>query len=130
MLEGEKVLVTGVTGQVALPVATALAPRNEVWGTSRFSDAPARERLEAAGVRCAPADFVSGDFSSLPDDFTCVLHFAVMRANDWEGDLDGNVGELAFLMEHCQRARAFLHCSSTAVYQPSHTNDPFKETDP
>src|SRR5438309_2094730 len=99
MLRGEKVLVTGVTGQVALPVAKALTGDNEVWGTARFTNVEARADLEGAGVTCATADFVTGDFSSLPDDFTCVLDFAVMRANDWTGDLDGNVGGLGFLME-------------------------------
>jgi nucleoside-diphosphate-sugar epimerase len=37
-LSGQKVLVLGVTGKVAGPVASALAQDNEVWGASRFSD--------------------------------------------------------------------------------------------
>ena len=80
-------------------------------------------------MTCATADFVAADFSAVPDDFTCVLHFAVMRANDWGADLDGNVAGLGYLMEHCKSARAFLHCSSTAVYQP-HGDAPFNEDDP
>ena len=47
-----------------------------------------------------------------------MLHFAVAKTNDWERDLAANSGGLAYLMEHHQRARAFLHCSSTAVYKP------------
>ena len=38
-LSGEKVLITGATGQVALPVALALAADNELWAIARFSDA-------------------------------------------------------------------------------------------
>ena len=40
------------------------------------------------------------------------------KTNDWEKDLAANSGGLAFLMEHHRNARAFLHCSSTAVYKP------------
>ena len=34
-------------------------------------------------------------------------------------DLDANAGGVAWLMEHHRGARAFLHCSTTAVYRPS-----------
>ena len=54
-LSGKKILVTGPTGQVALPITLALAKENDVTGVARFSDAQARERLEARGrlVRAA-----------------------------------------------------------------------------
>ena len=128
-MDGTKILVTGATGQVALPVAEALAPDNEVWAIARFRDTTARQRLEAAGVRCVTVDLVAGDLTGLPDDFTYVLNFAVAKAGRWGADLDGNAGGVGFLMEHCRRATAFLHCSSTAVYQPNghHT---FSEDDP
>jgi hypothetical protein len=38
--------------------------------------------------------------------------------------------EKIFFMELCQNAKAFLHCSSTAVYQPNGDHPRFKETDP
>jgi len=47
-----------------------------------------------------------------------VLNFAVTKTNDWDVDLEANCGGLAWLMEHHRQARAFLHCSSTAVYKP------------
>jgi nucleoside-diphosphate-sugar epimerase len=112
------VVVTGVTGQVAAPVALALAKDNEVVGAARFRDEGARQRLEAAGVRCVPIDLVSGDVAGLPADADYVLNFAVAKSNDWDADLAANVGGLASLMEHHRAARAFLHCSSTAVYKP------------
>ena len=54
----------------------------------------------------------------LPEDADYVLNFAVAKTNDWERDLAANSGGLAYLMEHHRNARAFLHCSSTAVYKP------------
>jgi nucleoside-diphosphate-sugar epimerase len=103
---------------VAEPVARALAKDNEVVGAARFRDAASRERLEAAGVRCVPIDLLAGDVAGLPADADYVLNFAVAKTNDWDADLQANVGGVATLMEHHQRARAFLHCSSTAVYKP------------
>ena len=41
-LQGKSIVVTGVTGQVAEPVATALAPDNQVVGAARFKDEAAR----------------------------------------------------------------------------------------
>ncbi len=37
-LRGKSIVVTGVTGQVAEPVAMALAKENEVVGAARFKD--------------------------------------------------------------------------------------------
>jgi nucleoside-diphosphate-sugar epimerase len=117
-IEGATVVVTGVTGQVAAPVAQVLARDNEVVGAARFRDEAARQRLEAAGVRCVPIDLVAGDVAGLPADADFVLNFAVAKSNDWDADLAANVGGLASLMEHHRKARGFLHCSSTAVYKP------------
>ncbi len=128
-MEGKRVLITGPTGQVGLPVALALAERNEVFGVARFGDADARERLEAAGVTCITADLVAGDFSEVPADVDHVANFAVAKTGDFERDLAANVESLGLLMHHCREAASFLHCSSTAVYQPNGHHD-FAETDP
>src|SRR4051795_7415755 len=111
-------LVAGVTSDVARPVAEALAKEHEVIGAARFRDAAARDALHAAGVKTARLDLVKGDLSDLPDDVDYVLHFAVVKSQKWGVDLDGNVGGTALLMERYAGASAFLHCSSTAVYQP------------
>jgi nucleoside-diphosphate-sugar epimerase len=113
---------------VAEPLACSLAADNEVYGAARFSDAGARERLEAAGIHCVPVDLATGDVGGLPQDAEYVLNFAVAKTNDWNRDLDANAGGVASLMEHHQAARAFLHCSSTAVYQPD-GHHPFAEGD-
>ena len=117
-LRGATIVVTGVTGQVARPLATTLARDNRVIGAARFSDAAAREELEEAGVECVPVDLAAADVDALPADADYVLHFAVAKTNDWDTDLASNCGGLASLMEHHRAAKAFLHCSSTAVYKP------------
>ena len=117
-LRGRSIVVTGVTGQVAEPVAVALARGNEVVGAARFKDEAARRRLEAAGVRCVPVDLAAGDVAGLPAGADYVLNFAVGKSNNWELDLRTNSGGLAWLMEHHQGAAAFVHCSTTGVYKP------------
>jgi len=117
-LQGKTIVITGVTGQVAGPVALALAAENEVYGGARFRDEAARARLEAVGVRCVPIDLVAGDVSGLPADADVVINFAVSKSNDWNTDLAANSGGLASLMEHHRDAGAFLHCSTTGVYKP------------
>jgi nucleoside-diphosphate-sugar epimerase len=128
VLQSQKILVAGATGQVALPVTMAMADGNDVWATARFSDPEARNKLERAGVRCVALDLVGGELKELPSDFDYVLNFSVMRTNNWGNDLDGNAGGTGELMFHCRSARAFLHCSSTAVYQPD-DHRAFLETD-
>jgi nucleoside-diphosphate-sugar epimerase len=116
---GSTIVVTGVTGQVARPLAVALARDNRVVGAARFKDGSVRTELEASGVECVPVDFASGDVGALPAEADYVLHFAVAKTNDWEPDLAANLGGLASLMEHHRNARAFLHCSSAAGYRPA-----------
>ena len=117
-LSGRKIVITGVTGQVARPLATKLARDNDVYGAARFTDGAARDALEAAGVHCVPVDLAAGEVAGLPVDADYVLHFAVSKTNNWEIDLAANSGGLAFLMEHHRAATAFLHCSTTGVYKP------------
>ncbi|HEX4778792.1 MAG TPA: NAD(P)-dependent oxidoreductase, partial [Acidimicrobiia bacterium] len=131
-MSGKKILVTGPTGQVAEPITRALARDNDVWGVARFSDPEARERLEALGVHCVALDLAAGDFSALPGDFDYVLNLAVVRGGDgdWDRDLAANAEATGLLMAHCRAARAFLQCSSTAVYQHQGPEHALKETDP
>lgn len=129
MRDGATLLVTGVTGQVARPLAVALARRYDVVGAARFADPAAREELAAAGIRCARLNLVDLDLSGLPERVDYVLHFAVVKSNRWGVDLDGNVGGVAALMERYRHARAFLHCGSTGIYRPGGRR-PFAEDDP
>lgn len=101
-----------------MPVATSLARQNEVWGVARFSDPSARSSLEASGVKCHALDLATGTFHGLPEDFTHVINMAVVKTNDFDRDLAVNAEATGLLMGHCRTARAFLQCSSTAVYEP------------
>ena len=117
-MRGAKILITGPTGQVASPIAQALAVDNEVWGIARFTNAAAREALEKSGVRCETVNLAAADFASLPSDFDYVLNLAVAKSGNWEKDLAANAESIGLLMAHCRKAKAFLHCSSGAVYDP------------
>ena len=130
-MQDEKILITGPAGQVAFPVAAELAKKNEVWGIARFSKPQDRERVEALGVRCVKVDMGRDSLDVLPDDFTYVLNLAVVHSwtPEFDYDLTVNVEGAGLLMAHCKTAKAFLQCSSTAVYQAV-ANEAFKETDP
>ena len=62
-----------------------------------------------------------------------MLHFAVAKVPDFETALDVNGEATADLMEaaagRSDRLQAFLHCSSTAVYQPN-GHERLRESDP
>lgn len=131
MLQGAKILITGPTGQVAFPIARELAKANDVYAVARFGDPKRREMLEGLGITCMQKSFAEDDLSDLPDDFTHVLHFAVYQevgAVDFDYGIAVNAVGAGRLMSHCRRAKAFLHCSTTAVYA-SRGHEPFKESD-
>ncbi len=130
VLEDNRILITGVTSQVALPVARELAKKNEVFGLARFRKAEDRERIEALGVTCVRAD-LSERLDSVPADVDYVLNFAVAKSPnaDFDYDLSANAESVGRLMAHCRDAKAFLHSSSAAVYQGA-GHQPVRETDP
>jgi nucleoside-diphosphate-sugar epimerase len=117
-LRGKRILITGVTSEVAKPVALALAKDNEVYGAARWKDPASRAPFEAGGVKPVFVDLVKGELDDLPEQVDYVAHFAVMKSGKWPVDLDGNVGGLSLLMERFSNATAFLHCSTSAVYEP------------
>jgi UDP-glucuronate 4-epimerase len=121
-MRNKKILVTGVTGKVARPVAEVLARDNEVWGLARYSDARARDELTRQGIRCLQFDFMAPDFKDVPDDFEHVLHFGLARGLaplDFNSHLLGDAEVGGLLLAHCRRAQSFLHCSSSSVYLQS-----------
>lgn len=132
MLSGEKILLTGAAGQIGLPLATYLAPHNEVWGLARFSDDTARARLGTLGVRPFRCDLEEGDLTGLPEDFTYVVHLAaLMEGTDYDRALRANAEGTGLLLQHCRRAKAALVMSTHSVYKPQ--PDPlhvFHESDP
>ena len=117
MLRNEKILLTGPTSQVAFPLARELARDNEVYGLARLSRDEDVERLRAIGVKPLRVDLARGSLDAVPDDFTYVLNFAVVKSGDFAYDLAANAEGAGRLAAHCRRAKAFLHCSSGGVYQ-------------
>ena len=120
MLQGEKILVTGVGGAVATPLARFLAADNEVWGAARFNDPARRAKVEAAGIRPVSIDLAADDLAALPDDFTYVLHLAWIRCSPRDFDMAARINSQAAgrVIKHCHKAKAVLLASSTGVYSP------------
>ena len=118
-MQNQKILITGVTGQVGFPFALHHAAHNEVWAIARFGDSAKREVLEQAGATCRVVDLESGDYGDLPGDFDAVFHFAVARidSDDFDRELSANAEATGALMQHCQNSKAFFHCSTTGVYE-------------
>ena len=128
-LKGERILVVGATGMVAGPVVRDLAQRNEVWGAARFKNRRARAALEDAGVRTVVLDLAEPDLSPLPTGLDYVINLAVTHAPDFSSALAANAENLGLLMAHYRDVKAFLHCSSTGVYQADGQH-PMREEDP
>ncbi|WP_116368634.1 NAD-dependent epimerase/dehydratase family protein [Parahaliea mediterranea] len=117
-LAGKKILITGATGQVAQPVLAAWAGQADVYALARFSKEEDRAQVQALGATCLAADLADAkSLAGLPDDFDYVLNFAVVKTDDFDYDLAANGEGVGRLMLHCRRAKAFLHLSSTAVYE-------------
>lgn len=121
-LKNKRIVVTGPTGQVAKLVALRLAAENEVFGLARFSDAAATAELTEAGVTCIPVNLCDPDLRAFPQDIDYVLHFAVTKSGKWDKDLAANAEGVGHMMSHFRAAKAFLHCSSTAVYAANDGN--------
>lgn len=130
MLSGEKILITGATGKIAYPIARTLARQNEVWGVARLRSPGERERLAGAGIRPVALDVGTGDFASLPGDFSYVFHAAVDPGlGDWQSCLRTNAHCSGELLYHCRSAKGFVYCSSGSIYAYQGQR-PLTEADP
>ncbi len=129
-LENSRILITGPTSQVGLPLALHLAQQNEVHGIARFTDEATKVPLEAAGIRCVALDLAKDGLEALSEDYDYVLNLAVVKSGDWAYDLAANVDGVGRLMSHCRKAKAFLHSSSAAVYAFPDAKKLLSETDP
>ena len=117
-LTNQKILITGPTGQVALPVVEAFAKIADVYALARFKQAEDRDKIEALGATVLAADLADADsLSVVPEDIDYVLNFAVVKTGDFDYDLAANAEGVGNLMVRCKRAKAFVHFSSTAVYE-------------
>ncbi|QIZ37601.1 NAD(P)-dependent oxidoreductase [Saccharopolyspora sp. ASAGF58] len=134
-MQGKKILVTGGTGQVARPVAEALAADNEVWCLGRFGTLGVADELAARGIktfRWDMDDLGADTLKGLPEDFTHVIHSAVRRGEDGDFTAAVTVNSVAAgrLMTHCRTAEAFLYVSTGAIYARQTLDHLYTETDP
>ncbi|MBB5936908.1 NAD-dependent epimerase/dehydratase family protein [Streptomyces zagrosensis] len=134
-MEGKKILVTGGTGQVARPVAEALAKRNEVWCLGRFGDPGVERALTERAITTWHWDMNDMSPTALdgvPTDFTHVIHSAVRRGEDGDFDaaVEANSVATGRLMTHCRDAEAFLYVSTGALYARQTLDHAYRESDP
>lgn len=129
-LAGRKILITGPTGQVALPVVEHFAKIADVYALARFKKAEDRTAIEALGATPLVADLADADsLSCIPEDIDYVLNFAVVKSGDFSYDLTANGEGVGHLMMRCKNAKAVVHFSTAGVYEYA-GHDPIKESDP
>lgn len=117
-LAGSKLLITGPTGQVALPVVEHFAAIADVYALARFSKPADQEKIQTLGATVIQADLAKPEtLQAIPADIEYVLNFAVVKSGDFDYDLAANAEGLGHLMVRCSHVRAFVHFSSTAVYE-------------
>ena len=116
-LTGRRLLITGPTGQVALPVVAAYAKTAEVFALARFHRDEDAARIRDLGATPIKADLADpASLRALPSEVDYVLNFAVAKSGRWAVDLKANAEGIGDLMMQVPGAKAVLHFSSAAVY--------------
>jgi len=129
-LQNKKILVTGPTSQVAMPLMEELVKlSDQIYGLARFSKASDLEAMEKLSVKTLKKDLAEDSLDDIPDDFDYVLHFAVVKSGDFDYDLRANAEGAGRLLAHCHKAKAFLLVSSGGVYEYA-GHDPLPENAP
>src|SRR5262249_39870510 len=101
-----------------------------VYAMARYGRAEDRRAMEEMGATPLVADLSdTNSLASIPDDIDYVINCAVARTGRFDVDFQANADGVGFLMARCRKARAFLHISSTAVYE-HRGHEPRKESDP
>jgi UDP-glucuronate 4-epimerase len=133
MAERWKVLVTGVTGRVAFPIARELARTHDVYGLARFRNADDDRRVRAVGVTPIAADLASLDVASLPSDITHVFHAGAAlhheARTDWQRTFHINAQVSGQLVAQLPNLRGFVYCSTGSAYEYQGAR-PLTEDDP
>src|SRR5579862_724280 len=114
-LSGRRVLITGASGLVALPVAVELAKANEVYAVARFSDPEQRRKIEAAGARPIVFDLAQKDLSPLPKTVDVVINYGVLPPTHKDA-YEVNAGAVGRLARRYRECEAFVHGSTGSLY--------------
>lgn len=129
-LKGSKILIAGATGMVARPLVAAYAKQGRVYALARFARAEDRKSIENSGATPIAADLSApNSLSAIPGDIDYVINCAVARTNNFERDYAVNAEGVGHLMARCRGVKAFLHVSTTGVYE-YRGSAPHKESDP
>jgi UDP-glucuronate 4-epimerase len=89
-----------------------------------------RDKLTDAEIIPVALDMTAPDFSTLPDDFSYVLHAAVdAGTDDWTRCVETNAHNSGELLHHCRTAKGFVFCSTGSIYAYQGRR-PLRETDP
>ena len=127
-LSGRRVLVTGASGLVALPVAVELAKSNEVYAVARFSDPKQKRLVEEAGAHAIAFDLANPDLSPLPKSVDVVINYAVLPPNN-KNHYDVNAGATGRLARRYRDCQAFVQGSTGSLYEYQGER-PLREDDP
>ena len=128
-ITGKRVLVTGASGLVALPVAVELAKNNEVYAVARYSDPEQKRLIEAAGAHAVTFDLADEDLSPLPKSVDMVINYAVLPSTHKDA-YNVNAGATGRLARRYRDCEAFVHGSTGSLYEyqgerPLCENDPY-----
>lgn len=127
-LSGKRVLVTGASGLVALPVAVELAKDNDVYAVARYSDPEQKRLIEAAGAKAVAFDLAEEDLSLLPKAVDVVINYAVLPPTHKDA-YNVNAGATGRLARRYRDCEAFVHGSTGSLYQYQGER-PLTEDDP
>lgn len=117
-IEGSRLLITGATGQFAKPLVAALAGKAHVFAAARYGKEADREEMLALGAHPVKIDLSDpASLSAIPEDIDYVVNAAVSKQGDFAKDLAENAEGVGFLIARCRKAKAFVHISTTGVYQ-------------
>ena len=128
-LSGKRVLVTGASGLVALPVAVELAKHNEVFAVARYSDPAQKALIEASGAKAVAFDMANPDLSALPESVDVVINYAVLPPNFGNMAYEVNTAATGRLARRYRNAEAFVHGSTGSMYEYQGER-PLREDDP
>jgi UDP-glucuronate 4-epimerase len=115
-LKGKRVLVTGASGLVALPVARELAKDNEVFAVARWSDPVQKRLVELSGAQPVTFDLANEDLSALPKSVDVVINYGVLPFPHKDA-YNVNTGATGRLARHYRDAEAFVHGSTGSLYE-------------
>ncbi|CAA0107951.1 GDP-L-fucose synthase [BD1-7 clade bacterium] len=116
-LINQRILITGATGFVANPIIESLSANNKVFAAARFKDESAKQKIEALGAEALVLDLGDDQLVGLPADIDYVINLAVAKSGKWSIDMKVNAEGVGKLLIAYPKAKAFLHFSSTAVYE-------------